>query len=232
MHEAMENPKNAGRLARWQEDRLRLHPDLFAAELQAKKENRANRFFELAETVGAECFDGLAKAHCQVLVGYLDVKFPNWDARESEATWNYFFPAIAEKFPDLVTKEHRGKLKYPSGPRVATELKDRASVGLVRRQALSPIWALLKGVAIGVVVLGIVLGGLLLLKSWEHSSRSAAAGTDTTSTPAPARPPLPSLPAVSPPATPAKTVTEAPPLAPRRTPTHTHERRGSLKNRL
>jgi hypothetical protein len=57
-----------------------------------------------------------------VLVGYLDVKFPNWDARGSESTWNYFFPAIAEKFPQLVNKAWRGRLQFPDGPKVAREL--------------------------------------------------------------------------------------------------------------
>jgi hypothetical protein len=122
VNEAMENPRDPKRLAGWAEDRLRLHPELFAADLRAKKENRPTFYYEKAITEGAECFHDVGKAHCQVLVGFLDVKHPNWDANEKEATWNYFFPALAEKFPQLVNKAWRGKLKYSEGPRVAKEM--------------------------------------------------------------------------------------------------------------
>jgi cytoskeletal protein RodZ len=64
----------------------------------------------------------VSKAHCQVLLSYLDVNFPNWDANGKIASRNYFFPAIAEKFPQLVTREWRNKLKYPQGPKVSPEL--------------------------------------------------------------------------------------------------------------
>jgi hypothetical protein len=122
VNETMENPSDPVRLARWSEERLRLHPDIFRAELRLWKEERPSRFHELVESEGRECFHDVSKAHCQVLVGYLDVRFPNWDARGSESTWNYFFPAIAEKFPQLVNKAWRGRLQFPDGPKVAREL--------------------------------------------------------------------------------------------------------------
>lgn len=118
----MESPAEAARLAKWNDERLRLHPDIFASEVRAWKANRPARFHELVQREGADVFQDVSKAHCQVLVTYLDVKFPNWDARESEATWNYFFPAIAEKFPQLVKKAWRGQLHFPDGPKVAYEL--------------------------------------------------------------------------------------------------------------
>ncbi len=171
-NEVLEHSKDASKLARWNEDRLRLHPELFAAEIQAKKDNRASRFFELAETEGVECFDGLSKAHCQVLVGYLDVKFPNWDAKEIEGAWNYFFPAVAEKFPDVVNKEWRSKFKYPTGPKVAAELAGRSpSSRLTSRQRPSPVLAVLKGLAIGTVVICVFAGGLYVA---THSSTFGA----------------------------------------------------------
>ncbi len=180
----MENPKDAVRFTRWNEDRLRLHPDLFAAEIQAKRENRPNRFFDLTRSVGADCISDLSKAHCQVLVGYLDVKFPNWDARESEAIWNYFLPAVSEKFPDLVNRDWRGKLKYPSGPRVASDLKDRASEGVVRRQAHSPIWGLVKGLAIGGATLAVVAGGIVIFnRSSGLIAKAKASLASATATP-------------------------------------------------
>ncbi len=162
MHNAMENPKDAARVAKWNDDRLRLHPELFAAEIQAKKDSRSQKFFDLAHTMGADCFDGLTKAHAQVLVGYLDVKFPNWDANETEAAWNYFFPAVAEKFPDVVREEWRDRLKYPTGPKVSAALKGRrASQKITKKQSsLSPFYALCKGLVIGILTLLIIVGGL------------------------------------------------------------------------
>ena len=104
VNDAMEEPKHTGRLAQWNKERFTLHPDLFASEINERKENRATHFFDLCQGEGAEYFTKLTKAHTQVLIGYLDVKFPNWDAKEDEAAWNYFYPAIAEKFPQLVNK--------------------------------------------------------------------------------------------------------------------------------
>ncbi len=170
VNETMENPKDASRLGRWNEERLRLHPDLYAAELLAKKEGRPNRFFEMAEKEGSDCFRDLTKAHCQVLVGYLDVKFPNWDADEKEGIWSYFFPAIAEKFPDLVAKEWRGKLKYPSGPRVSTELKRRTGPTKLPTLRSSPLSALLQGIGIGAAVLVIIVGGIFVIRQLKARS--------------------------------------------------------------
>jgi len=181
VNDAMEHPKDPARLARWTEDRLRLHPDLYAAELQARKENRSNRFFELAETEGEECFDGLTKAHCQVLVGYLDVKYPNWDAKEADATWNYFYPAIAEKFPDVVRKEWRSKLKYPSGPKVAAELKGPGPARMgTNRHRPSPVAAMFKGLSIGAIAVAVFAAGIYIAR---HPVTST---TPATGNPAPA----------------------------------------------
>jgi hypothetical protein len=176
VNDAMESPRDPTRLARWHDDRLRLHPELFAAELQAKKEARPQHYFELTQTEGAECFDGVTKAHCQVLVGFLDISHPNWDANEREAAWNYFFPAIAEKFPQVVRKEWRGKLNFPKGPKVAREMKrmvpavSAARVKSARKS--SPVAALVKGLVYGAIVLGIGAGGYFL---WQHPEHVIAA---------------------------------------------------------
>jgi len=113
--DAADDPKNARRLAIWNVDRLRLHPDLFAAEVQAKKENRAQFYLDLCQAEGAAYFTGVTKAHCKVLVDFLDVKFPRWDAKDVEATERYLFPAITEKFPQLVNKAWRGRFRYGDG---------------------------------------------------------------------------------------------------------------------
>src|SRR5688572_24732646 len=57
VNDEMESPKDAGRLQRWNQDRFRLHPDLFADEIKTKKENRANFFHEVCQGEGAEFFE-------------------------------------------------------------------------------------------------------------------------------------------------------------------------------
>ena len=166
VNEAMENPKDTGRLTRWNIDRLRLHPDLFAAEIQSRKDHRAEHFYDVAQTAGAECFTKVTKAHCQVLVAYLDVRSPNWDANEEDATWHHFFPAVAEKFPQLVTREWRGKLNYSEGSKVAPELR-RRSVPMKAKGGggKPPLAAAMRGLFIGLLVLGVLWGG------WEAKQR-------------------------------------------------------------
>jgi GYF domain 2 len=162
VNDAMENPADPVRLARWNDERLRLHPELFAAEIKAKKENRANHFHEIAKREGAGFFQNVTKAHAQVLVGYLDVHFPNWDANEAEATRSYFFPAIAEKFPQLVEKSAKGKFKYPSGSKLAAELSPRVTAP----KATAPwqsLLAMVRGLAIGGAVLVALYFGVQFL---------------------------------------------------------------------
>jgi len=157
VNDAMEDSKNAPRLAQWTSDRLKLHPDLFVAEIQARKESRASDFFDLCGVEGAEYFTKITKAHCQVLVGYLDVKFPNWDDEGKDAARKYFFPAVAEKFPQLIAKPWKGKLRYASGPKFAAEFnRQHPATGKLRKRKPSPAIPFL---AIG---RGLVFGGLIL----------------------------------------------------------------------
>lgn len=215
VNDAMENPGDPARLARWAEDRLRLHPDIFAADLQARRENRPQRFHELVETQGADCFQEVSKAHCQVLVQYLDVKFPNWDAREHEAVWNYFFPAIAEKFPQLVNKHWRGKLHFPEGPKVAAELKHSVPEpgpllhGHTRgRRALRVVALLVLLTVIGAAGFYLVQHPELIVGWRKLVEKSPSTGT------APAEPGAPSTTAETKPAEPAP---PAPPPEPSKT---------------
>ena len=156
VNDAMEDAKNGARLGQWNTDRLKLHPELFAAEIQAKKESRAAEFFEVCEGEGAEYFTKIAKAHCQVLVGYLDVKFPNWD-EDRDAAKKYFFPAVAEKFPQLVAKPWKGKLRYATGPKIAAEMsRQRPPTGRLRPRGKPsgfPLAAIGRGVVFGVLIL-------------------------------------------------------------------------------
>ncbi len=156
VNDAMEDAKNAPRLAQWNTDRLKLHPDLFAAEIQARKESRANDFHEICQAEGAEYFTKITKAHCQVLVGYLDVKFPNWDKDEKDAASKYFYPAVAEKFPQLVAKPWQGKLRYATGPKIAAELSRQRppTAQLRKRKSASPVAAIARGLVYGLLILG------------------------------------------------------------------------------
>ncbi len=156
VNDAMEDAKNGPRLVQWNTDRLKLHPALFAAELQAKKESRAGEFFAHCEGEGAEYFTKITKAHCQVLVGYLDVKFPNWD-EDKEAARKYFFPAVAEKFPPLVAKSWQGKLRYATGAKLAAEIsRQRPAGGKGRKRSSSsalPLAAITRGLVFGAIIL-------------------------------------------------------------------------------
>jgi hypothetical protein len=174
VNDAMEDPKNATRLKRWEEEKLRLHPDLFADEIKARKENRSQRFLEICQTEGSEFFSGVTKAHTQVLVGYLDVTFPNWDQNDQTAKFDYFFPAISEKFPQLVTKAGKGRFSYPDGPKVAPELARGAVVRRSKPKA-SPVAAIARGVFLGVVLLAAIYGGKTFYERFARKAPQAAA---------------------------------------------------------
>lgn len=218
VNDAMESPSDPARLAKWNDERLRLHPELFAAEIQAKKDNRAKRFFEIAQSEGAEFFHEVTKAHCQVLVGYLDVRFPNWDAKEEEAAWNYFFPAITEKFPQLVNKTAKGRFKYPDGPKVAPELKRAAVVAKPKRKGL-PVMAAVRGLFVGVSILIILAAGYTAYQKWsaqqaaEKTAKAEPKKTAAPATPAPEEL-KPAEPEASKPVAAVEPPTEPPPAAP------------------
>lgn len=152
---ATENPHKTERMKRWETEKLRLHPELFAEEIQAKKGNRAQHFLEICQKEGSEYFHDVTKAHTQVLVGYLDVQHPRWDER-TNAT-RYLFAALAEKFPQLVKLAARGQLKYPGGPKAADEM-ERSGIASRPRKKSSPFIAMLRGVGIGLILLAALYG--------------------------------------------------------------------------
>lgn len=147
VNDLLERSSDPAKISRWNEDRLRLHPDLFEQEIEERKANRPARFYAYALKHAGDHFDGLTKAHAQVLIGYLDMKFPGWETNEQEGAWNYFFPAIAEKFPDVVRKQYRDKLSYPKGPRSLAGRKSEKLAGKNRK--VSPAIAILKGALAG-----------------------------------------------------------------------------------
>ena len=178
--EAMEDPKMSARVLQWNDDRLRLHPDIFSAELRAKKEDRANRYFNICQHEGADILVDVTKAHCQVLVAYLDVNFPNWDAHESDAPRSYFFPAVAEKFPALVRKEWRDKLKYPSGPKIAAGFGMR-NPSTRLHAGPSPLGALIRGVVFGLALLLLLYVGMQIFVGEPVVETAAPAGASPAS---------------------------------------------------
>jgi cytoskeletal protein RodZ len=145
--DAMENPAYSVRFGQWQSDRLKLHPDLFAVEIQTKKDNRAHQYLQLTQTDGAEYFSNVTRTHAQALVSYLDSEFPNWDANESTAARTHFFPAIATKFPQLATQQWQDRFqssrdsKGPSKP-ASTAFKKSAPQGPARA---FPFGAIVRG---------------------------------------------------------------------------------------
>ncbi len=151
MDNAMEHPHHSERFEQWMRDRLRQHPDLFAAEIRARKEQRADRLLRQCQERGAEYFSQTTKAHVQVLLNFLDVKFPNWDAHEDSAIHDYFFPAMAEKFPQLVRRLWKGRLKYPSSSKI---VRGRSSAELW--------WHRAPAFGFAAVARGVLLGLLLL----------------------------------------------------------------------
>ena len=196
--EAIEDSHLNGRVAKWNEDRLRLHPEIFAAELLAKKEERPNRFCDACRHEGADIFTDVTAAHCQVLVTYLDVNFPNWDANEADALRAYFFPAIADRFPQLVRKGWREKLHYPSGPKIAPGFGKRGITKPLHRGP-SPVGALVRGAVFGLALLLVFYVGVQFFSTESGEETVAPVGEEV----APAAPaPAPKMAGASEPAKP------------------------------
>jgi hypothetical protein len=180
--DAAADPRNARRLTMWEVDRLRFHPELFVAEVQAKKEDRAQFFFDLCQTAGSDYFTGVTKAHCKVLVDFLDVKFPRWDARDAEATEHYFFPAVAEKFPQLVNKAWRGRFRYGEGLVTPGARATRKSpTAKLAKPVDSPWRAIARGLALGLCILGV----LYVVHRAMHGAKWGGWGTSAFSFSAP-----------------------------------------------
>ncbi len=156
--QASEDPQNTRRLASWEVDRFRLHPDLFNLEVEEQKSDRVQFYFDLCQTAGSDHFTGVTKAHCQVLLGFLDVNHPRWDANPVEATERYFFPALAEKFPQLVNRAWRVRAQ-PADP---SSIKARAMRGLptikLEKRPASFWVAVLRGFVLGLFILVVLYG--------------------------------------------------------------------------
>lgn len=206
LNDAAEDPKHAARSKRWDEEKLRLHPELFAEEIKARKESRSQHFLHVCEADGADFFHDVTKAHAQVLVGYLDVQHPHWD--EHPDANRYFFAALAEKFPQLVKAGAKAQLKFPDGPKAGTAM-ERSGVAVRSRRKRSPLAAAARGMGIGLLMLAALYGVHAF-----YEKHIATLGADAASA---ALPDVPLPPAPTPPVTLAEVHAEPPP-APAPTP--------------
>jgi len=168
-----QEPRNAKRLASWEVDRLRLHPDLFAKVVEEKTGDRVQFFHDLCQTAGADLFTGVTKAHCQVLVAFLDVTYPRWDASQALAIERYFFPAIAEKFPQLVNRAWRGRLHYADAPHAAARATAKSPTTKLTARHASPLAAIARGVVLGLLILAALYAAHLFMRTHKGQSPTA-----------------------------------------------------------
>ena len=170
---ANEDPALVEQIGTWSADRLQLHPDLFVAEIHERKEDRASHFFEVCQTEGAQYFTRITKAHCQVLVGFLDAKFPTWDSHMVDAATNYFFPAIAEKFPQLVERQWKNRFHYVEAPGHGLA----ASAARFKKRPITALEAILRGLALGAAVLAVLyFGQRMVPRRTDPVSEKATSG--------------------------------------------------------
>lgn len=194
--DALEAPKLQARLSKWNEEKTRLHSDVFADEIDHRKAGRGATYVELCQTQGVGVVKDVTKAHCQVLVESLDKRFPSWEASPKDALWHYFFPAIAEHFPMLVMDEWKSKLRFGSTPKGATSSAHiSGAISTSPGRGPSPVQAAARGVVYGLAALGLIIGAMQLMKP----SDSALANKGAAATPPPTPPLLPEAPVQKPP---------------------------------
>jgi GYF domain 2 len=118
-----EQERNQERLDKWRKDRLRLHPELFAAELQQQKiahdERQSNRsslirsFCNSEKELYEESYPlkRLTHEHANRAVAWLDGNRPGWDAElwngphddiNEDVVSTHFFQALVKAVPEAV----------------------------------------------------------------------------------------------------------------------------------
>jgi len=180
--EALENPQFYSRLMKWNVEKFKLHPDIFADELDAKRHHRAAYYHELCQIEGKEIVQNITEAHCKVLIESLDNRFPSWEANPKESLWDYFLPMLNEHFPQLVSTEWRQRLKM-GGTKLPGALTHAipASAKLHKQKQLSAppsqFQAAIKGLVYGLLLLGAIIGGIVYFqKDNKQESQTADTG--------------------------------------------------------
>ena len=206
LSDAIETPKLQPRIRKWQEDKLRLHADIYQDEIDYRRANRTHRYLERIQTEGADVLKDVTKAHVQVLVESLDKRNPEWESDPEAALWDHLLPAIGSHFPQLVQPAHEGTMKSAGGSRIARAatrgLSAAAATAMPRPQA-GTLGAMIRGVLLGVIALGGILIGHHF---WRKSNSQGTTATptspekkDTQPGPVASNDPLPKDPALEPP---------------------------------
>ena len=228
--DALEAPKFQGRIAKWHEEKLRLHPNAFQDEIDFRKANRTIRYLESCQTEGAEMVKDVTKAHVQVLVESLDKRFPNWESEPKTALWDYLLPSIAEHFPKLVLPAAKGRLRLGGIPKMAAAVVRKPVVGSLPTAPPppGPFAAAVRGIIYGTIALGVIFiadhffGSDHFLKSFQTGGGKPAAQAPAPSVQPPeppkeATPPKPAeapVVAAKPPENPTAVLPEIPPANP------------------
>lgn len=175
--DAMETPKLQARIRKWHDDKLRMHADLFQDELDYRRANRSARYLERIQTEGADVLKDVTKAHVQVLIESLDKRTPGWEAEPDSALWNHLIPAIGEHFPQLVQPAHKSTLKAGSALKAGSHgSRGMSYAEMGPPQGKGTLGAMLRGVLLGVIVLGAIIAGREYLHD-RNAKASLAAQT-------------------------------------------------------
>ena len=182
--DALETPKLQTRIRKWQDEKLRQHPEVFQDEIEFRKVNRSNRYLERIQTEGSEVLKDVTKAHVQVLVESLDKRHPGWEADRESALWDYLLPSVGEHFPQLVLPAHKDRLKASGARTPGAATRGMSAAGLMPPPApTGTLGAMMRGVALGVVALGAIVFGR---QYWQQSHEKGASPIATS--PAPSAP--------------------------------------------
>ncbi len=172
--DAMETPKLQVRIRKWHDEKLRMHADLFQDEIDFRKANRTARYLERVQTEGCDVLKDVTKAHVQVLVESLDKKHPGWESEPESALWDYLLPAIGEHFPQLVQPAHKANMKTVSAVRAGASFMrgtGAMSGGVPPARTTGTFGSMIRGVGIGMVVLGAIIFGM---RYWQKSHGDGA----------------------------------------------------------
>lgn len=124
---AIESGHYSEQLERWQDDRIRLHPEIYKKERAARNAERAECLqYYVNNDVGSSFhpLKRITRAQAQAAVNYLDATSPGWDADlwgefgiEDAVAFEIFVPAVAATSPNAVKKGFRGQYSlYPLPP--------------------------------------------------------------------------------------------------------------------
>ena len=194
--DALETPKLQPRIRKWQDEKLRQHPDVFQDEIDFRRANRANRYLERIQTEGAEVVKDVTKAHVQVLVESLDKRHPGWEAERESALWDYLLPAVGEHFPQLVLPAYKSRLRIGGTAKIGSAATRGMSAGagamMPPPAATGTFGAMMRGVALGVIALGAIVVGKQYLQKPDDKNVAPL-----TASPAPTAPGKNETPAAS-----------------------------------